>query len=444
MLMKKESSSSQQFPLLKSRLIEKSPIFYGWWVLVVGALGLALTMPGQTAVVSVFWDYIMADLDVSRQTITLMYTSATVCASFVLPWVGRMIDARGPRFAVVTVSIAFALACFFMGVLRSVTLLFVGFFFLRLLGQGSLAIVSQHAINLWFIRQRGLAIGLSGIGLALGLTFIPKLSEAWIIRFGWHQAYMLLGVLIACTILPLGWLIFRRHPEKYGILPDGIGFNAEAKPDAAQTNEEPLVEERNFTAKEARGTFTFWIFLLGAMNFSGLITALQLNNTDILASQQLANATDVFVSLGIVSALFNFMAGVLLDRIQPKYILMASQLGLAACLIMSTQLTGTLSVYIYGGLMGISQGITAALNAVVFAHYFGRLHLGSIKGFVATLSVIATAIGPLIFALGFRWLELGLGRYTLIAWLCALLPLAVAAVAPFIREPHPESMETSL
>lgn len=425
---KQKAQHPPQPPLLKSRLIEKSPIFYGWWVLLVGALGLAMTMPGQTAVVSVFWDYIMADLQVSRATITFMYTLATVCASFILPFVGRMIDARGPRFAVVSVSMAFASACLFMGLLRSLALLFIGFFLLRLLGQGSLAIVSQHAINLWFVRRRGLAIGLSGIGIALGLTFIPKLSEAWIIRFGWQAAYMLLGALVACTILPLGWLIFRRHPEKYGRLPDGM-------PVATTTTEDaPAVQESNLTLKEARSTFTFWLFLLGAMNFSGLITALQLNNSDIFASQNLENATDVFVSLGIVSAIFNFFAGVLLDRIQPKYILMLAQFGLAASLIMATRLTDSFSVYLYGGLMGVTQGITAALNAVVFANYFGRLHLGSIKGFVATMGVLATAIGPIIFALGLDWFAPSLGRYRFISYLCALLPMAVIALTPLLRK----------
>lgn len=99
-------------------MIAASPIYYGWLILAAGTFGMAMTTPGQTVGVSVFIDGIIADLQVSRSTVSLMYAVGTLCGSFALPFVGRFIDRRGPRLAVSIIAILFALACVWMGVVQ--------------------------------------------------------------------------------------------------------------------------------------------------------------------------------------------------------------------------------------------------------------------------------------------------------------------------------------
>ena len=145
----------------------------------------------------------------------------TVTGSLVLPFGGRFIDRRGPRLAVVGIAALFALTCGYMGLVRNVAMLLVGFVLIRGLGQGSLSLVSQHVVNLWFVRRRGLAVGLTGLGMAVATAFFPSLIDGLIQAHGWRHAYVMLGLLVAVTVLPVGALLFRSRPERYGLAPDG-------------------------------------------------------------------------------------------------------------------------------------------------------------------------------------------------------------------------------
>ena len=106
-------------------------------ILAVAGLGMIMTTPGQTVGVSVFLDRIIVDLGVSRTLVSSLYLIGTLTGSVALPWVGRFIDRRGPRLAVVLIAASFALACVFMGQVRNVAMLAIGFVLIRGLGQGS-------------------------------------------------------------------------------------------------------------------------------------------------------------------------------------------------------------------------------------------------------------------------------------------------------------------
>lgn len=404
----------------QSRVIKNSPIYYGWIILMVGTFGAFMTMPGQTLSVGVFLDYIIADLGFTRTRVSDMYAIATLTGSFALPFVGRFIDKRGPRLTVIIVSSLFALACVFMGLIQGIVMLFIGFVLIRSLGQGALSMVSTHVINIWFVRRRGLAVGLSGLGGALGIALFPKLINFLLDSYSWRTSYMLLGLLVAVTILPLGAWLFRGHPELFGLEPDG----------SAQTK--PLNEE-NFTASEAKRTLTFWIYVAAIFTTSALGTALIFHNYDILAEQGLGRdiATQVFVPIGFVLLFANITTGYLVDRFPPRFLLSIAQALLAAVLIFSTHVTGQ-TVLVYGILFGLMQGMLGNLSSTVFAYYFGRKHLGSIKGQVATISVAGSAFGPTLFSRGKDFF----GEYEMIVLITAAIPLVIALIAPFVKPPH--------
>jgi sugar phosphate permease len=409
-------------PIRHSRIIKATPIYYGWIILIAASLGLMMTMPGQTVSVSVFLDSIIEELGITRTAISLMYTVATLGGSLALPFVGRVIDQRGPRLTVIVVAGALALACVYMGFIQGLVMLFLGLMMIRSLGQGSLSLVSQHVINLWFVRRRGLALGLSGLGFAIGTALFPLLINALIDNFGWRSAYMLIGGLVALTILPLGALFYRGHPEAYGLLPDG----------GSQQVSAPLTE-RHFTLAEARRTPTFWLFVAGGVSVSALSTALIFHNYDLLAAQGLARelATQVFVPVGFVSFFANLLTGYLVDKFPPRFILSVAQ-GLLAAVMVLVLVVNTLPlIYAYGVLLGVMQGMSGMLSASVYAHYFGRRHLGEIKGMVTTILVAGTAIGPVLFSLG----KDIFGGYQQPVMVLTLIPVAIAVAALFVKPP---------
>lgn len=406
---------------LRSRVIDLSPVYYGWVILAAGTFGMMMTTPGQTVGVSIFIDRIIADLGVSRAAVSLMYAGGTLIGSFALPFVGRFIDRRGPRRAVVIIAALFALACVGMGWVQGLFTLFIGFSLIRGLGQGSLGLVSQHVINIWFVRRRGLAIGLSGLGMACAAAFFPLFIDMLLARFGWRHAYMLLGVLVAVTILPLGALLFRERPEHFGLQPDGRRVPARAVP----------LSEVNYTLAQARRTLTFWLFVAGTCCVSAFGTGLVFHHYSIMASNGLNRtaAAAMFVPFGFVLAGANLVTGILLDRVPPRFLLSAMLLFLCAALVLAPHVAGTGSMVVYSVLLGLMQGMQGAVSATVYAYYFGRRHIGVIRGFTSTITIAGTAFGPLAFALGFEVF----GSYAPVLTLSALAPLAVAMAAPLIK-----------
>ena len=66
--------------------------------------------------------------------------------------------------------------------------------------EGALGLVSQHVVNLWFVRHRRLNLGITGLGSALANGVVQPLIQALIAAQGWRNAYTLLGDLVALTI----------------------------------------------------------------------------------------------------------------------------------------------------------------------------------------------------------------------------------------------------
>lgn len=406
-------------------MVRRSPIYYGWIVVLAGTLGMIMTTPGQTVGVSIFLDPIIADLGLSRSFVSTLYLFGTLAGSMFLPYAGRFIDRRGPRTAVIAFAAAFALACVWMGTVSEAVTLLVGFTLIRAMGQGALSLVSLHVIAIWFVRRRGIAIGLLGIGTAAATAFFPILIETLIGAVGWRTAYMLLGVLVATTILPIGALAFRSHPERYGVAPDGDSVHDRADGAAA------ALQETDHTLGEARRTLTFWLFVAGLGFGSTFGTGLVFHHYSILAEGGIGrtDAALAFVYYGAVSAVANLTTGALLRFVPPRFLLSAMLLGLAASLLLAGSPSGAASVPLYGALLGLRTGMYGSLQGNVFAYYFGRRHFGAIKGFVSRMLVIGSALGPLLFATGFDLF----GSYTTTLAACAAPTFAVACITPFLR-----------
>lgn len=411
-------TSSVPPPPKHSRIIATCPIYYGWVILLAGTLGMAMTTPGQTIGVSIFIDGIIADLGLSRSVVSLLYAIGTLGGSFALPFVGRFIDQRGPRIAVVIIASLFALACVWMGLVQGLITLLIGFVLIRGLGQGSLGLVSLHVISIWFVQRRGSVIGLAGVGFALANSIFPPFIQFLISQVGWRMGYILLGGMIAVTILPIGALLYREHPERYGLLPDSSGPLNAAK---------PARSEANYTLAQARQTATFWLFSCGSLCVAALGTGLIFHHYSIMASSGLDRTTAamMYVPLGIVMAGANLLTGFLLDRVPPRFLLSAVQLLLCSALFAATQVTGMAGVLIYGILLGLMQGMNTALQSGVYAYYFGRQHLGSINGLATTIMVAGTAFGPILFALGFEQF----GNYAPVLLLSGIAPLIITIVS---------------
>jgi MFS family permease len=410
-----------------SRLVNASPVYYGWIILAVGTIGSVMTSPGQTYAFSAFLNHFITDLGLSRSLVSTLYTVGTLSASFVLPFVGRQFDLRGARIMITVISLLLGLACIYMGFVRNAVMLGIGFFLMRQLGQGSLSLVSKNVINLWWVRRRGVAMGISGVAGALLAGLFPYFINALIPLYGWRFTYMLLGTLIILVMLPIGWLFIRNKPEDYGLLPDG---QTDTPTNAKSTA--PL--EINWTLSQALRSSAFWLVTAGLASMSMLTTGLTFHLFSIFEDSGLsANlAASVFVPIAATSALVQLVSGLLIGRVSIRILLSLALVFQALMLVMAPVLHSVYMAYGFGLCMGITGGLEMIVASVVYANYFGRRHLGSIAGFATTLLVASSALGPMPIGVA-RDL---LGSYTLVLYGFAVLPFVLAlACLSFCRAP---------
>ncbi len=397
-----------------SRFVRDFPVYFGWPVTAAAAVAMAATLPGQTAGVSLFIDSFIADLDLSRGAVSLAYTGATVGSAAVLPFAGRALDRWGPRRGVVVIATLFALAVVGMSQVRGLATLAVGFFLLRALGQGSLSLAAIHVVNLWFVRRRGVAVGVMGLGMAGALAVVPGLIERGIDGVGWRMTYAWMGAAVAAVLLPVGIAFFRRHPEAYGLVPDGAPGPPDARP-------EPSV-----TLAQARRTLPFWVLTAGLATTACLGTALLFHHVDVMASGGLtrAQAALLFVPYGVLTAASSLGAGVILDRVGPGRVFGVGLALYAGMLAAAPGLTTEAGVLAYGAAFGLAQGTLGNVGGSAYAHFFGRAEIGAIKGFTHTVFVAATAVGPPLVAFG-----QGAWGYGPTLRLLALVPAGLAVLA---------------
>jgi MFS family permease len=399
---------------------------YGWIILTAGAIGSFMTLPGQTNGVSLFFDPIAADLGLSRGQIALAYTVGTLAGALPAPFVGRWIDRRGPRVAAATVAIAMGLACAVMALTWSALTLAIGFAVLRGATIGGLSLVSQHVINLWFVARRGLAATAASIGVALGGVVFPQIIEGLIRGGGWRHAYLSLGVLVAGTMLTVGLLLFRDRPERFGLRPDLGAISGHAR----------VTREPAFTRAEALRTTVFWTLSLANVLTNALGTGLLLNHFDLLSRGGVAReaAVIVFAPLAITQVIAAVGLGPLVDRFVPHRLVVLPMASMAFACVLVTLVASPREAYIYGIALGLAYGSFQAINAAVYAHYFGRRHAGEIRGVTFVITIVGAALGPLPFG----WASAH-GSYLPVLVVGAVL-CSLAAVANLIAPvPHPQA-----
>jgi len=431
------ASSSQTSPtrtISDDSIVNHSPVYYGWVVWLVSTLTLSASMPGQTASVSLFIDRWIVDFGLDdRSTISALYGAGTFVASLSLTFIGNRLDRYGARVMGVIVALIFAAALVYMSFVNGLVMLAVGFFMLRLLGQGALSLIGTTAVANWFVRLRGRSIALTLIGFGLFqriyIPFVQQLLE----RFAWETVFLFLAGALAFVVAPLIALFMRERPERFGVLPDGVGRGVRA----GETDDEeaaPAAAEDSYSLREAMGTVVFWVFLLGGTMTPTFITGVVFHQESIFAALgfDATTAANAVANAILLSAFVTLPIGWLLDSIRPGIVRGAECAALVGVLLLTIILDAASALIVWSVLFGMVMGSNGVFNGTVWANLFGRAHLGEIRGFVSTVQVIGTAIGPVVLASSFDLT----GGYTTGLLVAAAITAVPMVVSPFMRNPR--------
>ena len=414
----------------------KSPIFYGYIILIIGTIGIYCSIPGQTIGVSVFTDPVKDALGLSRNQFSNAYMIGTIVSSLVIGRAGIWFDKYGARYVAFFAALGLGLTLFLCSWSAKMSdtikdllsmdtwmipfvLMTVLFFMLRFAGQGVLTMASRNVIMIWFDKNRGKVNSISSVALSFGFSSSPLWINALIEDYGWSQSWRILGYgLLVFSVFV--FFLYKISPESHGLLPDGVK-SISTKKDAEK------VKPKQFTLAEAKQTRAFWMYGLMLAFNSFFITGLTFHVISIFANEGFSKevAISIFLPGSVVavtvSTIFNFLSDYLSLKLYLYLMLFGGILSSLGFLFLSTSVG--VPMLIAG--FGILGGFFAVLNAVAWPRFFGRKHLGSITGKVMSFLILASALAPSIFSLCLSTF----GSYRLVGYLGLgfLLFLSIAA-----------------
>jgi MFS family permease len=418
---------------VESSWVARLPFFHGWVILGAAGLGMFMSGPGQTFGVSAFVDPIMQDRGWSRTLVSGLYTAGSLTAATGMILVGRLLDRFGARVMLTAVAVLFGMAAIGMGRVYLPLHLYLGFLAIRMLGQGSLSMIPTTLVAIWFRRLRGRATAMAALAMPASQATFPPLIFFLVSTIGWRNAWTVLGLMIWGALIPLALLV-RRSPESVGLLPDG----ASESPDPAAGALSWGPPEPVFTLGQALGTRSFWLLLFAGSSFSLIGTALTFHHISLMASRGIEGGLAATVlSIAAPSAMAGtFVAGYMADKMPSRYGVVVSQILLTVSMVLALTITTTWTAIVYGVTIGFGQGLMMTSMVVIWPNYYGRAHLGIIRGAVTTGMVAFAALGPLPFGFLFDLR----GSYVLPVVAFLALPIACGAAAFLAAPPKPPSL----
>jgi len=366
------------------------PFYYGWVNVFVAALAMVGTLPGRTQGLGLITEPLLADLQIDRVVYARMNLWATLIGALFCLGVGRLIDRFGRRIVLTIVTLALATVVLLMSGARNVWVLAILITLTRGFGQSALSVVSITMVGKWFVRRLNVAMAVYTVVLSVGFMLAFPLIGALVIDSGWRKTWWIVGVALMFGLAPLSWLLVRRSPESLSLQPD-VDKSKTLEADEA---------DFSFTLRQALQTPAFWVFGIAGAVYGLVASGIALFNESILAERGFDASTyhRSLVIVALTSLVGNFLGGWLISRGQMNRLLAVAMVLLAGSLVALPHVSTQSHVAAYAVVMGLAGGFVIVIFFAVWSRAYGRTHLGKIQGAAQALTVIASAVGPLLLA----------------------------------------------
>jgi OFA family oxalate/formate antiporter-like MFS transporter len=280
----------------------------GWKVLFASFTGVALgASPIPYNLIGFTVIPLTEEFGWTKTEILAPITLFGIIASLLAPLFGAWADRYGVRRVALLSLTAFALS--FAAISLTPTSL-TGYYALWILSGlvsiGSTPVTWSRAINMWFFKHRGLALGILLLGTSAAPFIVPHLAVWAINNFGWRSMFVVIEMLPLCIALPLAYRWFR-------------------EPSAKEQPEEISNENGELGGVDlptAIRDYRFWLIwssvVMVAITFGGALV----NMVPILLDRgfNTEQAATVMSGFGVGVIAGRLMTGALLDRFWAGYV----------------------------------------------------------------------------------------------------------------------------
>ena len=418
-----------------------SRVFHGWWIVLASMLALSVGGGVYWQGFGVFFLPLAREFSTTRAALSGAVSISQLEGGLLGPIGGYLTDRYGPRSMMLAGAAIMGLGFLAMSQVRSLAAFYAVFVLVISVGMSvGIRVPALVAPSNWFVRRRGIAVGLATSGAGLGGGFGPALG--WLIaNVGWRRTSALAGGLVWLVCLPLA-MVMRRPPEHYGLLPDGDSPSARpaagAQGDASQPGTQAVaaVSEAQYSLMDALRTPVFWLLSLAFGLRQLVVGAIGLHLVPYWEDTGIRPelAATVLGVTAVTSVVGRLGFGWLADRLEKRFVMGSSMalVALGAFILPSVTEWWHLAAFVL--IYAVGWGGGATLMFAVRADYFGRRAFGTISGMMDFVQMFGLVLGPLVAGLVFDMV----GSYRPAFLTFAVSATLAASIMVFLRPPRRE------
>lgn len=407
-------------------------IYYGWIIVIVSAIALIFSSPGQTYSISVFNSYYETQFGYSKTLLSTGYSIATTISGLLIVLVGRAIDKHGQRKMFLIVAIGLALTTLFSSFILNIWMIYISFFFLRYLGQGSMTLIPSSLVPQWFHKKRAFALSMLALGTFFAMFLVPRFNLWMIETLDWQNAWRIWGLLLLVVFVPIVFFLVINRPEDAGITME----NEES--DISESDALLALNKESWTLKQAIKTKDFWFIGFASVISPMVTTGITFHFFSIMSLRGIGSESAAWIIgfLAFPMLLMPFAARAFIDKTKPRYIFFITQIIILLSLVMllfwvNNSTMAIVFILVYG--LGIAiQSVT--INTI-YPYYFGRKYLGSIRGAATVFMVIGSALGPVQFGISYD--QFGTFSYAIISMM--IMTVIASVLSLLIHKPKKQN-----
>jgi MFS family permease len=354
----------------------------------------------------VFIYHLSAEMGWSRSGLSGVVSLGRLFESALAPFVGAFVDRHGSRNVLLIGAGVVGLGFVLLSTVNEIWQLYLYKGVILALGAMLTGpLVMGVAVNNWFVEKRGRALALVRLGDTVGTALLPIATAMVIAAGGWRWGWLVTGIVAIIVLVPMSRLFLRR-PEDYGLLPDGVDPREADKPrDAARERRRAalLAVDVVWTRRAVVRTTAFWsLIVVQGITFGSVVAA---NLHLVPYVQELGYSIEVaalVVGARAWIGLITYPAwGLLIERIPirpaaaSQYLIVA--LGMAMLALVEPGSSLGLGVAL--AVLGLGTTGFYVVTEVIWANYFGRISLGTVRGIAQPITAIFIAAAPLAMGL---------------------------------------------
>jgi sugar phosphate permease len=337
-----------------------------------------------------FYDFWVRDFGWTRATVTSGNAFGKIIIGLFAFFAGWVIDRFGPRRVMLAGVMMGGIAL--IGLSR-VTSLWQYYFFYLFNAMGYMCggpLPNQVLISRWFSSTRGKAMGIAYLGIGIGGMLVPQIAKRLNIAFGWHDAMMLLGIIMILIAFPMVWFV-KDNPES--------------------NVKEAKIKTPKISFNYILKGLPFYLLLIGSVCSIGAVSGTSQNlklffSIDLKYSQEhSANIISLILAASIIGRL---LMGWLADRIPKKFVMILIYFLVAGSIPLLYLAASPGIIYLFAFIFGIGLGGDYMIIPLMAAELFGVKVMGRIMGLILTFDGLAEAFCPMLVG----WLRDRGGSYT--------------------------------